>query len=79
MLGTRLGEATSFWDQDLVPIQGFLHGDLDPGVLVASTARFPDQADELKEAGVDDVFDFANEAGTAFADRIADRVLTAPT
>lgn len=32
VLGTRLGEATSFWDQDLVPTVGFIHVDLDPEV-----------------------------------------------
>ncbi len=32
VLGTRLGEATSFWDQDMVPSEGFLHVDLDPNV-----------------------------------------------
>ncbi|MCP4655948.1 MAG: thiamine pyrophosphate-binding protein, partial [bacterium] len=32
VLGTRLGEATSFWDDDLTPSEGFLHVDLDPSV-----------------------------------------------
>lgn len=32
VLGTRLGEATSFWDEDLLPKQGFIHVDLDPEV-----------------------------------------------
>ncbi len=32
VLGTRLGEATSFWDQDLVPPEGFIHIDIDPDV-----------------------------------------------
>jgi len=32
VLGTRLGEATSFWDRDMVPAGGFLHVDLDPEV-----------------------------------------------
>ena len=32
VLGTRLGEATSFWDQDMVPNEGFIHVDLDPEV-----------------------------------------------
>ena len=39
VLGTKLGEATSFWDQDLVPPQGFVHVDIDPEV--PGTA-FPD-------------------------------------
>ncbi len=32
VLGTRLGEATSFWDRDLLPSEGFIHVDLDPEV-----------------------------------------------
>lgn len=32
VLGSRLGEATSFWDPDLVPTAGFIHVDLDPRV-----------------------------------------------
>ncbi len=32
VLGTKLGEATSFWDQDLVPAEGFIHVDVDPEV-----------------------------------------------
>ncbi len=39
VLGTKLGEATSFWDQDMVPAEGFLHVDIDPDV--PGTA-FPD-------------------------------------
>lgn len=32
VLGTRLGEATSFWDRDLEPNEGFIHVDIDPDV-----------------------------------------------
>jgi acetolactate synthase-1/2/3 large subunit len=39
VLGTRLGEATSFWDRDLLPTEGLIHVDLDPDV--PGTA-FPD-------------------------------------
>ncbi len=39
VLGTKLGEATSFWDLDLVPPEGFIHVDIDPDV--PGTA-FPD-------------------------------------
>ncbi len=49
--------------------------DLHAGLTVAATARFVDQAEELREAGVADVYDFAREAGTAFADRVADDAL----
>jgi len=39
VLGSRLGEATSFWDRDLLPTEGLIHVDLDPDV--PGTA-FPD-------------------------------------
>lgn len=32
VLGTRLGEPTSYWDLDMVPARGFIHVDLDPEV-----------------------------------------------
>jgi acetolactate synthase-1/2/3 large subunit len=32
VLGSRLGEATSFWDRDMVPSKGFIHVDIDPEV-----------------------------------------------
>jgi acetolactate synthase-1/2/3 large subunit len=32
VLGTRLGEATSFWDRDMLPGRGFIHVDIDPDV-----------------------------------------------
>ena len=32
VLGTRLGEPTSFWSKDMVPAQGFIHVDVDPKV-----------------------------------------------
>jgi len=32
VLGTRLGEATSFWDPVMVPEEGFIHVDIDPDV-----------------------------------------------
>ena len=39
VLGTKLGEATSFWDQDMIPASSFVHVDLDPDV---PGAAFPD-------------------------------------
>ncbi len=39
VLGTRLGEATSFWDTDMHPAVGFIHVDLDPDV---PGVAFPD-------------------------------------
>lgn len=32
VLGTRLGEFTSFWDPTMIPKRGFLHVDIDPDV-----------------------------------------------
>lgn len=32
VLGTRLGEPTSFWDKSMVPLKGFIHVDIDPDV-----------------------------------------------
>lgn len=32
VLGTRLGEPTSFWDPDMVPVAGFIHVDIDSSV-----------------------------------------------
>ena len=32
VLGTRLGEPTSFWSKDMIPPQGFIHVDVDPQV-----------------------------------------------
>jgi acetolactate synthase I/II/III large subunit len=39
VLGTRLGEFTSFWSPDLVPTKGFIHVDIDPEV---PGAAYPD-------------------------------------
>ena len=44
VLGTRLGEATSFWDRDLLPNKGFLHVDLDPTVPGTAYPDFPTDA-----------------------------------
>ena len=48
VLGTRLGEATSFWDQDMVPRGGFFHVDVDadvPGTSYPEAHTFGIQAD----------------------------------
>lgn len=39
VLGTRLGEATSFWDRDLLPAKTLIHVDIDPE---APGTAFPD-------------------------------------
>ena len=49
VLGTRLGEATSFWDRDLLPHGGFIHVDIDPDVPGTS---FPDAHTEGIQAEI---------------------------
>jgi acetolactate synthase-1/2/3 large subunit len=39
VLGTRLGEFTSFWSEDMVPTKGFIHVDVDPE---AAGVAYPD-------------------------------------
>ena len=41
VLGTRLGESTSFWDERLVPPKGFIHVDIDPTVPGAAYPNAP--------------------------------------
>ncbi|RCJ21854.1 acetolactate synthase [Nostoc minutum NIES-26] len=48
VLGTRLGEPTSFWSKTMVPKGGFVHVDIDPnvpGVAYPSAESFPIQSD----------------------------------
>ena len=48
VLGTRLGEPTSFWNPQLVPAEGFIHVDIDPdvpGVAYPAAPTFPVCAD----------------------------------
>ncbi len=48
VLGTRLGEPTSFWSQSMIPAGGYIHVDIDPkvpGVAYPHTATFPVQSD----------------------------------
>lgn len=48
VLGTRLGEPTSFWNQAMVPEGGFIHVDIDPqvpGVAYHNAETFPVQSD----------------------------------
>ncbi|MEH1819306.1 MAG: ScyA-related TPP-binding enzyme [Nostoc sp.] len=48
VLGTRLGEFTSFWNPTMIPWQGFLHVDIDPeipGTAYPSTETFAIQSD----------------------------------
>lgn len=48
VLGTRLGEATSFWSPAMVPTRGFVHVDIDPevpGVAYSSADTFGIQSD----------------------------------
>ena len=44
VLGTRLGEPTSFWSKDMIPAKGFIHVDIDPkvpGVAFPFAETFP--------------------------------------
>jgi acetolactate synthase-1/2/3 large subunit len=48
VLGTRLGEGTSFWRPEMVPERGFIHVDIDPevpGVAYPSAETFAIQSD----------------------------------
>ncbi len=48
VLGTRLGEFTSFWNPDMIPSRGFLHVDIDPevpGTAYPSAETFAIQAE----------------------------------
>src|SRR5271165_74333 len=48
VLGTRLGEPTSFWNPAMIPAQGFIHVDTDPdvpGVAYPTAATLPVCAD----------------------------------
>ncbi len=48
VLGTRLGEPTSFWNSAMVPLRGFIHVDIDPqvpGVAYSSVETLPIQSD----------------------------------
>ncbi|HEY3455358.1 MAG TPA: thiamine pyrophosphate-binding protein [Bryobacteraceae bacterium] len=48
VLGTRLGEPTSFWSPAMVPAEGFIHVDIDPdvpGVAYPQAFTLPVQAD----------------------------------
>ncbi|WP_413160926.1 scytonemin biosynthesis protein ScyA [Capilliphycus salinus ALCB114379] len=48
VLGTRMGEPTSFWSPDLVPSRGFIQVDIDPSVIGVSyptAPTYPVQAD----------------------------------
>jgi acetolactate synthase-1/2/3 large subunit len=41
VLGTRLGEATSFWNPALVPTEGFIHVDVDPAIAGVAYPAVP--------------------------------------
>ncbi|MBR8833794.1 MAG: thiamine pyrophosphate-binding protein [Stigonema ocellatum SAG 48.90 = DSM 106950] len=48
VLGTRLGEFTSFWNPDMIPKRGFVHVDIDPeipGTAYPSAETFAIQSD----------------------------------
>ena len=69
VLGTRLGEATSFWDRDMEPTEGFIHVDIDPEV--PGTA-YPD----ARTLGIQaEIGYFTNELLDHFPKRGASRML----
>lgn len=48
VLGTRLGEPTSFWSDEMIPSRGFIHVDIDPavpGVAYPQAETFPVRSD----------------------------------
>jgi acetolactate synthase I/II/III large subunit len=72
VLGSRLGEPTSFWDADMVPSEGFIHVDVDPDV--PGTA-YP----EANTIGIQaDVGRFLAQLLRRFSDASAKPVRTAP-
>ncbi len=52
VLGTRLSEPTSFWDERLVPTRGFLHVDLDPEVPGSAYPHAPTVAVQAELRGL---------------------------
>ncbi len=54
VLGSRLGETTSYWQPEFVPERGFIHVDLDPevpGTAYPSAITYPVQADVKRFVG----------------------------
>ena len=51
VLGTRLGEPTSFWNSALVPEGGFVHVDIDP---IVPGVAYPEAATYTVEAEIGD-------------------------
>lgn len=52
VLGTRLSEPTSFWDERLVPTRSFLHVDLDPEVPGSAYPHVPTLAVQAELKGL---------------------------
>lgn len=52
VLGSRLSEPTSFWDERLVPSQGFLHVDVDPEVPGCAYPHVPTLAVQAEVKGL---------------------------
>lgn len=52
VLGSRLSEPTSFWDERLVPTRGFLHVDLDPEVPGSAYPHVPTLAVQAEVKGL---------------------------
>ncbi len=72
VLGTRLGEPTSFWNPTLVPSRGFVHVDIDPsvpGVAFPQVETFAVQAE---------IGDFVQELLAAWPAKPAAKTLDLP-
>jgi acetolactate synthase-1/2/3 large subunit len=65
VLGSRLGESSSFWSPDLAPSEAFLHVDVDPAVF--GTA-YPDVT---TYGAVADIASYCDALATALASRAA--------
>lgn len=79
VLGTRLGEATSFWDRDMVPSEGFVHVDLDPEV---PGAAFPEARTVAVQAEINEflalLLPHFKKRGASFAKALLDEPLLLP-
>ena len=53
-----------------------LISEINPKVALASIAKFDDQVEELKAAGVAEVFNLYAEAGSGFAEHVLERQKT---
>jgi acetolactate synthase-1/2/3 large subunit len=79
VLGSRLGELSSFWSEGLIPPEGFVHVDLDPAALGAAYPAVPTLG-VIAEIGafLDAVLDAWPQAGACQPYEPAIRLLECP-